>query len=82
MNNPDQPVIAAKGSIRVDLEEGKTYYWCACGRSQNQPWCDGSHKGTSFSPVAFTPEKSGKRSMCQCKHSGTEMYCDGSHKEL
>ena len=52
-----EPVIAQKSSYQVELEEGKTYYWCSCGRSKNQPFCDGSHEGTEFKPVAFTAEK-------------------------
>lgn len=66
----------------VDVEEGKTYYWCACGLSKNQPFCDGSHKQTDLEPVAFTADKSGKVYLCGCKHTGNAPYCDGSHKNV
>jgi len=66
----------------VDVEAGKTYYWCSCGLSKQQPFCDGSHKGTAFSPLPFTAEKSGTVYFCGCKHSKTGALCDGSHKGL
>jgi len=59
-----------------------TYYWCACGRSRNQPFCDGSHPGTGFAPVQFTVDERKKLWLCGCKHSGTAPYCDGTHKSL
>ncbi len=59
----DQVVIAQKAPFAVELEAGKTYHWCSCGRSKSQPFCDGSHKGTSFEPVAFTAEKP-KKPIC------------------
>ncbi|HNX43378.1 MAG TPA: CDGSH iron-sulfur domain-containing protein [Bacteroidales bacterium] len=77
-----EPKIAQKGPFAVDLEEGQTYHWCACGRSQNQPFCDGSHEGTGFTPVVFTPEKGGKAYLCGCKHSKNKPYCDGTHNTL
>ena len=61
--------------------EGQNW-WCACGESRNQPFCDGSHKTTPFTPVKFTAEKSGKVWLCGCKQSGTKPYCDGTHKSL
>lgn len=76
------PKIAAKQPIPVDLEEGKTYAWCSCGESTNQPFCDGSHKGSDFSPIVFKAEATKTAYMCQCKHSGSPMMCDGSHKKL
>ncbi|WP_419901701.1 CDGSH iron-sulfur domain-containing protein [Kiloniella sp.] len=66
----------------VELEEGKTYFWCACGRSGKQPFCDGSHKGTDFKPLSFTADKTKQYFLCQCKHSGKKPFCDGSHKFL
>jgi len=65
----------------VDVEQGKTYYWCACGRSKNQPWCDGSHKGTDFEPVAFTAEKTETAYLCGCKKTGSRPFCDGTHSK-
>lgn len=75
------PVIAKKGPFVEELEPG-TYWWCACGRSANQPFCDGSHKGTEFSPVSFTIEEKGKVGLCGCKSSNNKPFCDGSHKAL
>jgi len=75
------PLIVAKKPLVLELDPG-TYHWCACGRSQDQPYCDGSHKGTSITPVAFTVESREKVWLCQCKHTKTPPYCDGSHKGL
>ncbi|MEQ9297940.1 MAG: CDGSH iron-sulfur domain-containing protein [Cyclobacteriaceae bacterium] len=76
------PTIAAKNPIPVELEAGKTYAWCSCGNSSKQPFCDGSHKGSDFTPTMFTAEESKTGYMCQCKHSGNGAFCDGSHKAL
>ena len=78
----DAPVIAQKGPYAVDVEEGKTYFWCSCGKSENQPFCDGSHSGSSFSPKPYKAEKTGKVFFCGCKHSDTPQLCDGSHSKL
>jgi len=77
-----EPRVAKKGPYEVELEAGKSYHWCACGKSQNQPFCDGSHKGTGVSPVAFTASETGKAYLCGCKHSGNKPFCDGSHHKL
>ena len=77
-----EPKIAQKGPIPVELEEGKTIYWCACGQSANQPYCDGSHKGTAFSPKPYTPTSTGTAYLCACKHSKNAPLCDGSHQSL
>jgi len=77
-----EPKITQKGPYAVELEAGKTYYWCACGHSANQPFCNGSHKGTEFTPVAYTPDKSGTFYLCGCKKTGTRPMCDGTHKKL
>ena len=77
-----EPVIAQKAPIKVSVEAGKTYHWCACGRSKNQPFCDGSHKGTEFVPVAWQAQESADRFFCGCKHSGNKPFCDGTHKTL
>ncbi|CAA7620714.1 Zinc finger CDGSH-type domain-containing protein [Candidatus Terasakiella magnetica] len=75
-----EPVIASKTPFAVEVEAGKTVYWCSCGKSGKQPFCDGSHKGSEFSPVAYTPEKTGTTYFCGCKHSKNGALCDGSHK--
>lgn len=75
------PKIAAKTPVMVTLEAG-TYYWCACGNSKNQPFCDGSHRGTEFVPLAFKVEEKKDAWLCQCKHTGNPPYCDGTHKKL
>jgi CDGSH-type Zn-finger protein len=77
-----EPVIAKKGPFAVELEAGKNYHWCACGKSANQPFCDGAHKGSGITPLAFTPEKEGTAHLCGCKHSKNAPYCDGSHHNL
>ncbi|HPF50908.1 MAG TPA: CDGSH iron-sulfur domain-containing protein [Draconibacterium sp.] len=77
----NKPVIAQKAPKMVTLEPG-TYFWCACGRSQNQPFCDGSHKVTEFKPMAFSVEEKKDVWLCQCKHSGNKPYCDGTHRTL
>ncbi len=66
----------------VDLEQGKEYHWCACGRSKNQPFCDGSHAGTGINPVPFKASETGKAALCQCKASGNKPFCDGTHATL
>ena len=76
-----EPVIAERLPIVKELEPG-TYWWCACGRSQNQPFCDGSHKGTGFEPVQFEVTESRRRAYCRCKHTGDPPFCDGSHSKL
>jgi CDGSH-type Zn-finger protein len=77
-----EPDIGGRAPIPVEVEAGKSYWWCACGRSKTQPFCDGSHKVTDFSPVEFKAEKSGKVFFCTCKRSGKQPLCDGSHKKL
>jgi len=77
-----EPVVAAKEPALVKIEDGKSYFWCACGRSKNQPFCDGSHKGTKFTPVEYIAEKNGMVMMCQCKKSKRAPICDGSHNSL
>lgn len=74
--------VAGKTPIMVDLEKGKNYAWCACGRSANQPWCDGSHKGTGITPTVFKVEENKKAAMCMCKQTGNAPFCDGSHAKI
>ena len=76
------PVTAQKAPYAMDVEAGKTYSWCACGLSNKQPLCDGSHKVTSFTPIEFKAEKSEKAFFCTCKRSAKKPLCDGSHKRL
>jgi glutamate synthase domain-containing protein 2 len=77
-----EPIIAADAPIATSLEAGQEYYWCACGRSKNQPFCDGSHVGTEFTPVAFAPDADEEAHLCACKRTGNAPYCDGSHAQL
>ena len=78
----ETPTIAAREPARVELTEGETYFWCSCGRSRSQPFCDGSHKGTGLSPLRFTADRSGPAFLCQCKASRGSPHCDGTHKNL
>ena len=75
-------LIPQKAPYPFEVTSGKTYYWCACGRSKNQPLCDGSHNLTGFTPVAWTAEKDGKAFFCGCKATQAQPMCDGSHKAL
>jgi thiamine pyrophosphate-dependent acetolactate synthase large subunit-like protein/nitrite reductase/ring-hydroxylating ferredoxin subunit/CDGSH-type Zn-finger protein len=77
-----KPRIADTRPIPVELKGGETVYWCACGRSARQPFCDGSHQGTDIEPLPFTPEKNGKYFLCQCKRTRNPPLCDGSHKAV
>ena len=80
MSETQQPTVADTKPMSVNLEAGKAYYWCACGKSAQQPFCDGSHKSSSFVPKNFTPEKGGEAHLCMCKMTQNPPYCDGSHK--
>ena len=77
-----EAIIAKKGPYSVEVEAGETYHWCACGRSKSQPYCDGSHQGTGFEPVAFTAEKSESVHLCGCKRTSNQPFCDGTHESL
>ena len=76
------PHCAQASPYAVDIEEGKSYYWCTCGLSQNQPFCDGAHKGSGMKSHCFTAEASGKVYLCGCKSSKNPPFCDGSHMGL
>mgnify|MGYP001768788528 CR=1 FL=1 len=78
----EQPEIAQKSPYAVDVEAGKTYFWCACGLSKNQPFCDGSHKVTRFTPLKYEATKSERVWFCGCKRSANKPLCDGTHKKL
>ena len=75
----DSPIIAAKAPAGIDIEAGKTYHWCRCGRSSSQPFCDGSHKGTGLTPLEFKAETTETAYLCQCKGTANAPYCDGTH---
>lgn len=76
------PIIAAKAPAKVELEAGKDYYWCRCGRSKSQPFCDGSHAGTDMTPLKFTADTTGGAALCQCKATASGPFCDGTHAGL
>lgn len=76
-----KPNIAAKSPNVLELEPG-SYWWCACGKSQNGTFCDGSHKGSEFSPKSFQLDEKSQVALCRCKHTQTPPYCDGTHKSL
>lgn len=77
----DKPIVAKRGAIVTKLDAG-TYWWCACGRSKEQPFCDGSHKGTTLIPVKIEVKTKERMALCGCKHSQKGYVCDGSHKKL
>jgi CDGSH-type Zn-finger protein len=76
------PIIAQKSPIKTAVEEGKSYWWCSCGKSAKQPLCDGSHKGGTFRPLEYKAEKTGDVYFCGCKRTGKSPLCDGTHKAL
>ena len=76
------PIVAQKAPYAVEVEAGKAYFWCVCGKSAKQPFCDGSHQGSGFTPMAYKPEASGTAYFCGCKHTGNAPLCDGSHNKL
>lgn len=76
------PTIAQKTPYPVDVEEGKKYFWCACGKSNRQPFCDGSHEGTGMTPMTWTAPASKKMFFCGCKHTKGAPLCDGAHNGL
>lgn len=78
----NEPVIAQKQPFAVAVEAGKTYWWCACGRSKTQPYCDGSHHGTGFNPVEMPVTKTETAYLCGCKHSKSKPHCDGTHRTV
>jgi CDGSH-type Zn-finger protein len=77
-----EPVIAQRAPFAVPVEAGKTYWWCSCGKSAKQPFCDGSHKGSGMTPVSWTADKDRTAYFCGCKHTAGAPLCDGKHKAL
>ena len=78
----DESIVAQKGPYPVEVEAGKSYFWCRCGRSQNQPFCDGSHAETSLRPVPFKADEAKTMYFCGCKQTGGQPFCDGTHGML
>jgi CDGSH iron-sulfur domain-containing protein 3 len=78
----EKPVVAAREPFKFDVEAGKAYFWCACGRSQKQPFCDGSHKGTGLTPVQYKADATRPVWLCGCKQTKSAPMCDGTHKSL
>jgi hypothetical protein len=76
-----QPDCATRAPVEVTVEAGKVYWWCACGRSRQQPFCDGSHKGTGFSPLRYQAPESGAKLFCVCKRTAGAPLCDKSAPE-
>ena len=76
------PLIAQKGPYMIAVEAGKSYWWCACGRSNSQPFCDGSHKGSGFAPIEYKSEAAEDIYFCGCKRTGDKPCCDGTHETV
>ena len=74
-------ISAGNAPIGVDVLEGKSYYWCSCGKSSKQPFCDGSHKGTEFTPLTYKADETKKMFFCTCKQTDNQPFCDGSHNK-
>jgi CDGSH-type Zn-finger protein len=74
--------IAQSSPVAIDVEAGKNYFWCTCGLSSRQPFCDGSHKDTEFKPMKWTAQEDGKKFFCACKQTENAPFCDGAHKKL
>ena len=77
-----EPTIAQKSPYPIQVEAGKSDYWCACGLSANQPFCDDSHKTTDFTPVKFEAAESKTVYRCGCKHTANPVFCDGTHARI
>ena len=82
MSDDNKPIVAAKEPFAVEVEAGKKYFWCTCGHSAKQPFCDGSHKDTDFTPLMWEADSSGTKYFCGCKATDRQPFCDGSHSLL
>ncbi len=78
----NKPVIADNKPKAVELVKNQEYYFCTCGKSSKQPFCDGSHAGSAFKPKAFVAEEEGTAYLCACKYSANQPFCDGTHKKF
>lgn len=76
-----EPTVADTKPAVMELEPGD-YWWCSCGNSANQPFCDGAHKDTGFTPVKFTVEEKKTVALCLCKKTDGQPFCDGTHSNL
>lgn len=77
-----EPTVAQKSPYEVEVKAGRSYFWCACGRSARQPFCDGSHKGSEFAPLAYKATADETVFFCGCKHTAGQPFCDGTHNGL
>ncbi|MDD9876370.1 MAG: CDGSH iron-sulfur domain-containing protein [Magnetovibrio sp.] len=80
--NQSEPNCAQKGPYEEEVIEGRPYFWCTCGHSQTQPFCNGTHRATSFLPMVYNAEKTGTVYFCGCKKTKTPPFCDGTHNSL
>ena len=78
----NESIVAQKGPYTIEVKEGKTYYWCQCGKSNKQPFCDGSHKDTIFNPIPYKAKENKKVYFCGCKKTSNQPFCDGTHNKL
>ena len=78
----EQPMVAGKAPMPIEVEAGKDYWWCVCGKSAKQPFCDGSHKGSSFAPMKYTAPETKRAFFCTCKQTASAPLCNGAHKAL
>ncbi|MDP6566630.1 MAG: CDGSH iron-sulfur domain-containing protein [Alphaproteobacteria bacterium] len=77
-----EAIIAQKAPYAIELEAGKDYFWCSCGKSSKQPFCDGTHKGSEFAPVKFQVDEAKTAYLCGCKRNDGKPFCNGAHKQL
>ena len=77
-----EAIVAQKSPYPIAVEAGKSYYWCACGKSASQPFCDGSHKGSEFAPMMYKADASKTLYFCGCKQTANAPFCDGRHAKL